>query len=184
MRHITAYKFRTVLLSLQLPSRSVISLNGSYRIKPWIWWMKPRRGCALRSTACQRKLTRWNVESFNSKLSNKHWRKREDGASQQRLEKLKAELAELKERADALKVAWQNEKANLTQIGELMEQIEALRIESEQAKRVGNLGRTSEIEYGKIPELESRLKTVRETLETDTQGTQMLKEPRECRRHC
>jgi ATP-dependent Clp protease ATP-binding subunit ClpB len=102
--------------------------------------------------------------------------KEEDGASQQRLEKLKAELAELKERADALKVAWQNEKANLTQIGELMEQIEALRIESEQAKRVGNLGRTSEIEYGKIPELESRLKTVRETLETDTQGTQMLKE--------
>ena len=102
--------------------------------------------------------------------------KEEDGASQQRLEKLKAELAELKERADALKVAWQNEKANLTQIGELMEQIEALRIESEQAKRVGNLGRTSEIEYGKIPELESRLKTVREALETDTQGTQMLKE--------
>ena len=102
--------------------------------------------------------------------------KEEDRVSQQRLEKLKAELAELKERADALKAAWQNEKASLTQIGELMEQIEALRIESEQAKRVGNLGRASEIEYGKIPQLESRLKTVRETLETDTQGTQMLKE--------
>jgi ATP-dependent Clp protease ATP-binding subunit ClpB len=102
--------------------------------------------------------------------------KEEDGASQQRLEKLIAELAELKERANALKAAWQNEKASLTQIGELMEQIEALRIESEQAKRVGNLGRASEIEYGKIPQLESRLKTVREALETDTQGTQMLKE--------
>ena len=102
--------------------------------------------------------------------------KEEDGVSQQRLEKLIAELAELKERANALKAAWQNEKASLTQIGELMEQIEALRIESEQAKRVGNLGRASEIAYGKIPELESRLKTVREALETDTQGTQMLKE--------
>ena len=102
--------------------------------------------------------------------------KEEDGASQQRLEKLKAELAELKGRADALKAAWQNEKASLTLIGELMEQIEALRIESEQAKRVGNLGRASEIAYGKIPQLESRLNTVRETLETDTQGTQMLKE--------
>ena len=102
--------------------------------------------------------------------------KEEDGASQQRLEKLRAELAELQERANALKAAWQNEKANLTQIGELMEQIETLRIASEQAKRVGNLGRASEIEYGKIPELESRLKTVRETLETDAQGTQMLKE--------
>ena len=102
--------------------------------------------------------------------------KEEDGASQQRLEKLTAELAELKERANALKAAWQNEKANLTQIGALMEQIEALRIASEQAKRAGNLGRASEIEYGKIPELESQLKTVRETLETDAQGTQMLKE--------
>lgn len=102
--------------------------------------------------------------------------KEEDTASQQRLEKLTAELAELKERANALKAAWQNEKASLTQIGELMEQIEALRIESEQAKRAGNLGRASELEYGKIPELESQLKNVREALETDVQGTQMLKE--------
>ena len=102
--------------------------------------------------------------------------KEEDTVSQQRLEKLTAELAELKERANARKAAWQNEKASLTQIGELMEQIEALRIESEQAKRAGNLGRASKLEYGTIPELESQLKNVRETLETDAQGTQMLKE--------
>ena len=102
--------------------------------------------------------------------------KEEDSASQQRLEKLIAELAELREKANTLKAAWQNEKASLTQIGALMEQIEALRIESEQAKRVGNLGRASELEYGKIPELESQLKNVREALETGAQGTQMLKE--------
>ena len=102
--------------------------------------------------------------------------KEEDGASQQRLEKLTAELAELKERSDALKAAWQNEKTNLTQIGELMEQIEALRIESEQAKRAGNLARASELEYGQIPELEAQLKSVRGAVETNTQGTQMLKE--------
>ncbi len=102
--------------------------------------------------------------------------KEEDKASQQRLEKLTAELAELKERADALKAAWQNEKANLTQIGELMEQIEGLRIESEQAKRAGNLARASELEYGQIPALEAQLKSGREIVETDTQGTQMLKE--------
>ena len=102
--------------------------------------------------------------------------KEEDSASQQRLEKLIAELAELKEQADALKAAWQNEKATLTQIGELMEQIEALRIESEQAKRSGNLAGASELEYGKIPELESQLNSVRETMEANAQGTQMLKE--------
>ena len=102
--------------------------------------------------------------------------KEENSASQQRLEKLIAELAELKEQADALKAAWQNEKASLTQIGELMEQIETLRIESEQAKRAGNLAGASELEYGKIPELESQLKNVREAIETNAQGTQMLKE--------
>ena len=102
--------------------------------------------------------------------------KEEDSASKQRLEKLTGELAELEEQADALKARWQNEKANLTQIGELMEQIEILRTESEQAKRSGNLARASELEYGKIPELESQLKTVRDTLERNTQGTQMLKE--------
>ena len=102
--------------------------------------------------------------------------KEEDDASQQRLEKLIAELAELKERANALKAAWQNEKANLTQIGELMEQIEGLRIESEQAKRTGNLARASELEYGQIPALEAQLKSVREAVETDTHPTQMLKE--------
>ncbi len=102
--------------------------------------------------------------------------KERDSASQQRLEKLVAELAELKEKANALKATWQNEKASLTQIGDLMEQIEALRIESEQAKRAGNLGSASELEYGKIPELESQLKSIREALETDAQSTQMLKE--------
>ncbi len=102
--------------------------------------------------------------------------KEEDTASQQRLKKLTAELAEFKAQAHALKAAWQNEKASLTQIGELMEQIETLRFESEQAKRAGNLARASELEYGKIPELETQLKTVREAIETNTQGTQMLKE--------
>ena len=102
--------------------------------------------------------------------------KEEDSASQQRLEKLIAELAELEEQANSLKARWQNEKANLTQIGGLMEQIETLRTESEQAKRAGNLAKASELEYGKIPELESQLKTVRDAMEKNTQGTQMLKE--------
>ncbi|MDE0085247.1 MAG: AAA family ATPase, partial [Candidatus Poribacteria bacterium] len=61
--------------------------------------------------------------------------KEDDDASKQRLEKLNADLAELKEKANALKAGWQNEKTNLVKIRELMEQIEAFRIESEQAKR-------------------------------------------------
>ncbi len=102
--------------------------------------------------------------------------KEEDDASKQRLTKLNLELAELKEKANALKAGWQIEKANLDQIRELMEQIETLRFESEQAKRTGNLAKASELEYGKIPALEIELKTLRDTVEAETNGTQMLKE--------
>lgn len=102
--------------------------------------------------------------------------KEEDDASQQRLDKLNAELAELKEKASTLKAGWQNEQATLSQIRELMEQIEALRIESEQAKRRGDLAKASELEYGRIPALDAQLKTVREAVEADAHGTQMLKE--------
>lgn len=102
--------------------------------------------------------------------------KEEDDTSKQRLEKLNMELAEFKEKSDALKANWQNEKANLLKIRELMEQIEEFRIESDQAKRIGNLAQASELEYGKIPELESQLKSLRDTIETETNGSQMLKE--------
>ena len=102
--------------------------------------------------------------------------KEDDDASTQRLERLNLELAELKEKVKALKAGWQNEKANLVQIRELMEQIEALRIESEQAKRAGNLATASEIEYGKVPELAAHLNTLRENLETSGNDTHLLKE--------
>ncbi len=102
--------------------------------------------------------------------------KEEDDASKQRLENLNADLAELKEKANALKASWQNEKAHLIQVRELMEQIEELRTESEQAKRIGNLAKASELEYGKIPALESQLNTLREAAETVANGTHMLKE--------
>ncbi|MDE0634807.1 MAG: ATP-dependent chaperone ClpB [Candidatus Poribacteria bacterium] len=102
--------------------------------------------------------------------------KEDDDASKQRLKKLSLELVELKEKADALKASWQNEKTNLVKIRKLMKQIEALRTESEQAKRTGNLATASELEYGKIPALEAQLKTLREAVETDVNGTHMLKE--------
>ncbi len=102
--------------------------------------------------------------------------KEEDGHAKQRLDKLNAELAELKERTSGLKAAWQHEKGNLTKIRELMEQIEELRLESEQAKRRGELATASELEYGKIPELESQLETVRNAVEAVGAGKQMLKE--------
>ena len=102
--------------------------------------------------------------------------KDEEETSKQRLERLNLELSEQKEKVNALKARWQNEKANLLQIRELMEQIELLRNESEQAKRSGNLARASELVYGRIPELEVQLNSLREDVGNKDNSTLMLKE--------
>ncbi len=102
--------------------------------------------------------------------------KEDDEASKQRLDKLNQDLAELNEKAVALKASWINEKENLMQIRKIMEQVETLRFESEQAKRSGNLAKASELEYGKIPELESQLNSLRDAIDKESNGTHMLKE--------
>lgn len=102
--------------------------------------------------------------------------KEDDDASKQRLDKLNQDLAELNEKAVSLKASWINEKENLIQIRTIMEQVEKLRFESEQAKRGGNLAKASELEYGKIPELESQLNSLRDVIDKESNGTHMLKE--------
>lgn len=102
--------------------------------------------------------------------------KEEDDVSKQRLDKLNLDLAELQEKAKALKASWQNEKTKLIQIRDLMEQVEELRTESEQAKRSGNLAKASELEYGKIPEFEAQLNSLRDAIEKEGNGTHLLRE--------
>src|SRR5436190_1273257 len=83
--------------------------------------------------------------------------KEKDPASKERLKKLEKELAELKERSDALKAEWQKEKAQITEQAKLKEQLDQLRTELERAQRRGELAKASEIQYGRIPELEKKL---------------------------
>src|SRR5579871_6294758 len=70
---------------------------------------------------------------------------------------LEAELAEAKERRDGLAARWAREKEALDRIGEITQQIDALRMEAERAEREGNLQRVAEIRYGAIPALEKEL---------------------------
>jgi ATP-dependent Clp protease ATP-binding subunit ClpB len=70
---------------------------------------------------------------------------------------LEAELAEAKERRDALAARWSREKEALDRIGEITQQIDALRMEAERAEREGNLQRVAEIRYGELPALETEL---------------------------
>jgi len=70
---------------------------------------------------------------------------------------VEAELAEAKERRDGLAARWAREKEALDRIGEITQQIDALRMEAERAEREGNLQRVAEIRYGELPALEQEL---------------------------
>lgn len=83
--------------------------------------------------------------------------KETDQASAKRLETVQREMANLKEESTGLMAQWRKEKESIDEIRALQEEIDALRTEAEQAQRLGNLGRASEITYGRLPEAEKAL---------------------------
>ncbi len=81
----------------------------------------------------------------------------DDEASKQRAEALTSSIAELEENYAALDEIWRAEKAALVGEQALKEELDALRLEFESARRDGNLDRMSEIQYGRIPEIERQI---------------------------
>jgi ATP-dependent Clp protease ATP-binding subunit ClpB len=81
----------------------------------------------------------------------------DDPASQARLEKLRADLADRAEALAALTARWEAEKAGLNRVGELKERLDALRSQAERLQREGDLGAASRILYGEIPGIEKEL---------------------------
>jgi len=85
-------------------------------------------------------------------------KKERDKASQERLQKLEAELADLRERSDQLKVRWQAEKEAIQAIRAVKAELDQARVELEKAQRRFDLEQASRIQYGVIPDLEKRLR--------------------------
>ena len=83
-----------------------------------------------------------------------------DDASRDRLERLRADLADREEQLRELEARWEQEKASLEGSGELRKQIDALRTQAERLQREGDLAGASEILYGRIPEIEKQIETV------------------------
>ncbi|MBF6334628.1 ATP-dependent chaperone ClpB [Nocardia abscessus] len=102
--------------------------------------------------------------------------KETDEASKQRLDKLRAELADGREKLNQLTTRWQNEKNAIDQVRTLKEELESLRGESERAERDGDLGKAAELRYGRIPALEKQLAEAEKTSATAGDGEVMLKE--------
>src|SRR3954462_7651585 len=101
-------------------------------------------------------------------------KKEKDPASKERLKKLEKELAELKEKSTALKAEWQKEKAILDQQRKLKEELDQARTELERAQRRGELAKASELQYGRIPDLEKKLRDVEEKIKEG--GNRLLRE--------
>src|ERR1700704_4523867 len=85
-------------------------------------------------------------------------RKETDKASKERLTKLEKELADLKEERGRLAAHWQQEKELIQQARDLKQEQETLRGEIERAHRAGDYSKASELQYGRVPELERRIK--------------------------
>jgi len=83
--------------------------------------------------------------------------KEKDPASKERLKLIERELANLKEKSKALTVQWQNEKTAVNAVSIVQQQLEQAKTELEQAQRRGDLSKSAEIQYGKIPDLEKKL---------------------------
>ena len=86
--------------------------------------------------------------------------KEKDAASKERLKRLDAELANLKDKSKALTAQWQNEKAAVNAVSVVQTQLEQAKIELEQVQRRGDLTKSAEIQYGKIPDLEKKLAAI------------------------
>jgi ATP-dependent Clp protease ATP-binding subunit ClpB len=103
-------------------------------------------------------------------------KREKDEESQKRLSSIERELADLHEQSRELKAHWQIEKDLIQTIQKSKEDIERLKLEADKAERVGDLGKVAEIRYGRLIELEKKMKESSKKLAEIQKGRKMLKE--------
>ena len=97
-------------------------------------------------------------------MEKKALEKEKDKPSLARLEKVREEQSNLKEKSAALITQWRNEKSVIDEVRAAQEKIESLKTQAEQAQRIGNLTRASEITYGELPGVLRELEAAKEKL--------------------
>ena len=106
--------------------------------------------------------------------------KEKDASAVARRKNLERELSELRERSQAMKAQWQQEKDTLGAVGKIKQQIDQAKVEAEQATRTGDLNKAAEITYGRIPKLQQQLQEAERKLASRDGGgagrPQFLKE--------
>ncbi|HLT19124.1 MAG TPA: ATP-dependent chaperone ClpB [Thermomicrobiales bacterium] len=102
--------------------------------------------------------------------------KERDDASRRRLDELRKELADLREQRDTLMAQWERERQVIQEVADLKARIDETRTQIEQAERVADLQRASELRYGVLPKLEQELRERERLVEDLASGPRLLKE--------
>jgi ATP-dependent Clp protease ATP-binding subunit ClpB len=103
-------------------------------------------------------------------------KKESDRASQERLESLEKELADLQEESKALRARWEQEKNAIHAIQDTKEKMDRVRHQIEEAQRVQDYERASELQYGTLVDLQGQLQRQEERLRQLQEGSALLKE--------
>ncbi|MEE0636404.1 ATP-dependent Clp protease ATP-binding subunit, partial [Adlercreutzia sp.] len=119
--------------------------------------------------AAERKLIQMQIEE-------QALMKETDMASQERLEKLRHDIAAAQESLDSQKAEWQNEKDAIVDVQNLKAELESAQLDEERATREGNLQLASEIRYSRIPQLQQQLHVAEEAVKMKQQDGAILKE--------
>jgi len=102
--------------------------------------------------------------------------KESDAPSKERLDKLEKDMAELKKSSEGMKKQWEVEKVAVARIRDIKTKLEDLKLEEQKAERAGDLGKASELRFGRRPALEKEMKEAQDRLAGVQKDTKMLKE--------
>jgi ATP-dependent Clp protease ATP-binding subunit ClpB len=115
-------------------------------------------------------------ETIQLEIERQALQREEDEKSKLRLKEIEQRIADLKETSSGMKAKWQSEKEAIEHMRTAKAELEQLRLQLDQARNAGDLGRASEIQYGQIPDLEQKLKVEQDKLAVFQQDGVMLKE--------
>jgi ATP-dependent Clp protease ATP-binding subunit ClpB len=115
-------------------------------------------------------------EIMQLEIERQALQREEDTRSKNRLKEIEQRIADLKEKSSGMKAKWQSEKEIIEHIRTAKAEMEQLKLQLDQARNAGDLGRASEIQYGTIPTLEQKLQAEQEKLAKLQQDGVTLKE--------
>ncbi len=116
-----------------------------------------------------RKIVQLEIEEAALKKEN-------DNISQEHLEEIQKELAELRDGFAGMKAKWENEKNDISAVQKLREEIELTGAAIDKAEREYDLNKAAELKYGRLPELRKKLEELEKQTEHDAENNRLLRD--------